>query len=73
MVQTEMTNTTYLIIDIIEINACDPSTVATIDIKAKKHVTLFMIPYVNAKMETKDIVYPSDCCTVATNRNFLIT
>ena len=56
-----------------EINACDPSTVATIDIKAKKHVTLFTIPFVNAKIDTKDIAYPNDCCTVATSKSFLIT
>ena len=60
-------------IDIMEINACVPVTVATIDKIAKKHVNLFTIPCAIAKIETKDIAYPNDCCTVATSKSFLIT
>ena len=60
-------------IDIMEINACVPLKVATIDKIAKKHVNLFTIPCAIAKIETKDIAYPNDCCTVTTSRSFLMT
>ena len=60
-------------IDIMEIDACDPIVLAMIEVNAKKHVTLFWIPNAIAKIEPKKIMYPNDCCRVANNRSFLIT
>jgi hypothetical protein len=59
--------------DIMEIDACDPIALATIEVNAKKHVTLFWIPNTIAKIEPRKIPYPNACCTVATSRSFLIT
>ena len=59
--------------DIMEIDACDPSVLAMIEVNAKKQVTLFRIPNPIAKTEPKKIPYPNNCCTVATSRSFLIT
>ena len=39
--------------DIMEIDACDPIALATIEVNAKKHVTLFWIPNTIAKIEPK--------------------
>ncbi len=60
-------------IDIMEIDACDPIVLARIEVNAKKQVNLFLIPKQIAKIEPRKIMYPNDCCTVANNRRFLIT
>ena len=63
---------TDLMIEIMEIDVCDPRLDALIEVKANQHINLFWIPDVNEIIDHKKVPLKNACCTAANNRSFLI-
>ena len=60
-------------IEIAVIDACVPCDDARIDAIPKKHINLFLNPFLYKIVEHKKIVYPIACCIVVKSKSFLMT
>ena len=63
----------YLVIEIADRDVWVPIADARIDVVAKKHVNMFLSPYLNKTSETTKIPNPIACCAVAKSNIFLMT